>query len=66
MLHVKDMNADGGIVPFGNGVYDFKETFKNIDIAGVEYFFIEQDFPRKPFDDIVTAMNNFNQFKKAL
>ena len=66
LLHVKDMNADGGIVPFGNGVYDFKETFKNIDIAGVEYFFIEQDFPRKPFDDIVTAMNNFNQFKKTL
>jgi len=66
LLHVKDMNADGGIVPFGNGVYDFKETFKNLDIAGVEYFFIEQDFPRNPFDDIVTAMNNFNQFKKAL
>ena len=54
LLHVKDMNADGGIVPFGNGVYDFKETFKNLDIAGVEYFFIEQDFPRKPFDDIGT------------
>ena len=66
MLHVKDMNAEGGIVPFGNGVYDFKETFRNLDIAGVEYFFIEQDFPRNPFDDIVTAMNNFNQFKKAL
>ena len=66
MLHVKDMNAEGGIVPFGNGVYDFKETFRNLDIAGVEYFFIEQDFPRNPFDDIVTSMNNFNQFKKTL
>jgi sugar phosphate isomerase/epimerase len=66
MLHVKDMNATGDIVPFGNGVYDFKETFKNLDIAGVEYFFIEQDFPKNPFDDIVTSMNNFNQFKKTL
>jgi sugar phosphate isomerase/epimerase len=66
MLHVKDMTATGDIVPFGNGVYDFKETFKNLDIAGVEYFFIEQDFPKKPFDDIVTSMNNFNQFKKTL
>ena len=66
MLHVKDMNAEGDIVPFGNGVYDFKDTFKNLDIAGVEYFFIEQDFPKSPFDDIVTSMNNFNQFKKTL
>ena len=66
MLHVKDMTATGDIVPFGNGVYDFKETFRNLDIAGVEYFFIEQDFPKSPFDDIVTSMNNFNQFKKTL
>ena len=66
MLHVKDMTATGDIVPFGNGVYNFKETFKNLDIAGVEYFFIEQDFPKNPFDDIVTSMNNFNQFKKTL
>ena len=66
LLHVKDMNADGGIVPFGNGVYDFKETFKNLDIAGVEYFFIEQDFPQQPFEAIVTSADNFNKFKKTL
>lgn len=66
LLHLKDMNANGDIVPFGNGVYDFKETFKNLDLAGVEYFFIEQDFPKNPFVDIVTAANNFDKFKKAL
>ena len=66
LLHIKDMTSNGDIVPFGNGVYDFKEAFKNLDIAGVEYFFIEQDFPKSPFDDIVTSMNNFNQFKKSL
>jgi sugar phosphate isomerase/epimerase len=66
LLHVKDMDKDGNIVPFGTGSYDFKETFKNLDIAGVKYFFIEQDFPRNPFDDIVTSANNFNKFKMSL
>lgn len=66
LLHLKDMNANGDMVPFGNGVYDFKETFKNLDLAGVEYFFIEQDFPKNPFVDIVTAANNFDKFKMAL
>ncbi len=66
LLHVKDMNANGDIVPFGNGVYDFKAAFKNLDLAGVEYFFIEQDFPKNPFVDIVTAANNFDKFKMAL
>ena len=60
------MTATGEIVPFGKGVYNFKETFQNIDIAGVEYFFLEQDFPKKPFEDIVTSANNFQQFQKSL
>ncbi len=66
LLHVKDMTAAGEMVPFGNGAYDFKETFENLDIAGVEYFFLEQDFPKKPFEDIVTSINNFDKFKKSL
>ena len=66
LLHVKDMTATGEIVPFGEGVYDFKDTFKNTDIAGMKYFFLEQDFPKKPFDNIVTAVTYFNKFKKGL
>ncbi len=66
LLHVKDMTATGEIVPFGEGAYDFKETFKHLDIAGVEYFFLEQDFPKKPFENIVTAVQNFENFKKDL
>jgi hypothetical protein len=60
------MTATGQMVPFGNGVYDFKATFNNLDIAGVDYFFLEQDFPQKPFEAIVTSVNNFNKFKKML
>ena len=66
LLHVKDMTAAGEIVPFGDGVYDFASTFKNVDIAGMQYFFLEQDFPKKPFENIVTAVTNFNKFQKAL
>lgn len=66
LLHVKDMTAAGEIVPFGEGAYDFRETFKNIDIAGTEYFFLEQDFPKKPFENIVTSVQNFDKFKKGL
>lgn len=66
LLHVKDMTTTGEIVPFGEGAYDFKETFKHLDIAGVEYFFLEQDFPKKPFENIVTAVQNFDKFKKGL
>ena len=66
LLHVKDMTAAGEIVPFGDGVYNFKDTFKNVDIAGMQYFFLEQDFPKKPFENIVTSVTNFNKFKKEL
>jgi sugar phosphate isomerase/epimerase len=66
LLHVKDMTATGEIVPFGDGVYDFTETFMHVDIAGMHYFFLEQDFPKKPFENIVTAVTNFNKFKKTL
>jgi sugar phosphate isomerase/epimerase len=66
LLHVKDMTKEGEIVPFGDGVYDFAATFKNIDIAGMQYFFLEQDFPKKPFENIITAVTNFNKFQKAL
>jgi sugar phosphate isomerase/epimerase len=66
LLHIKDMDATGNIVPFGTGTYDFKETFKNVDIAGMKYYFLEQDFPKHPFEDIKTSIDNYEKFKKTL
>jgi sugar phosphate isomerase/epimerase len=63
LIHVKDMDAAGNIVPFGTGSYDFKETFKNVDIAGMKYYFLEQDFPKNPFEDILTSVQNFEKFR---
>lgn len=66
LWHVKDMTSDGAIVAFGEGVYDFNNTFKNASKAGLEYFFIEQDFPKKPFDSIKLSIDKYEIFKKSL
>ncbi len=66
LLHVKDMTKEGEIVPFGEGAYNFTEAFKHVEEAGMKYFFLEQDFPKKPFENIVTAVSNFEKFKKTL
>jgi sugar phosphate isomerase/epimerase len=66
LWHVKDMTAAGDIVAFGEGVYDFKATFNNAKKAGMEYFFIEQDFPKNPFESIKSSIDKFEIFKKTL
>ena len=66
LWHVKDMTAAGDIVAFGEGVYDFTATFNNAKNAGMEYFFIEQDFPKNPFESIKSSIDKFEIFKKSL
>jgi sugar phosphate isomerase/epimerase len=66
LWHVKDMDKEGNIVPFGEGAFDFKSTFQNAKVAGLQYFFIEQDFPKKPFENIVTCINNYKKFQATL
>jgi sugar phosphate isomerase/epimerase len=66
LWHVKDMTAAGDIVAFGEGVYDFKATFNSAKKAGMEYFFIEQDFPKNPFESIKSSIDKFEIFKKTL
>ncbi len=63
LWHIKDMDAAGNILPFGKGELDFKAIFENASIAGLEYFFIEQDFPEHPLEDIKISIQNFNKFK---
>ena len=66
LWHVKDMTADGAIVAFGEGTYDFTSTFKNASKSGLQYFFIEQDFPKKPFESIQSSIQKFENFKNTL
>lgn len=55
LWHVKDMDktAKKDFTEVGNGVIDFKKIFAARQLAGLQYFFVEQDrTPGDPFDSI--------------
>lgn len=59
LWHVKDMDntPEHSFTEVGNGTIDFKNIFKYADIAGLKYFFVEQDkTPGDPFDSIVKSI----------
>lgn len=66
LFHLKDMDKQGNMTPFGEGSFDFTAVFQNTQLAGMQYYFIEQDFPKNPYVDIVTAINNFKKFQARL
>ncbi len=45
MLHVKDMDANGGMADVGRGTIKFAELFSHVDTGGFEHYFIEHDNP---------------------
>jgi sugar phosphate isomerase/epimerase len=67
LFHVKDMYTQEApffkvqtddFAPVGEGKIDFKRIFANKDVAGMKYFFVEQDRTKdgKPFDSIATSI----------
>lgn len=62
LLHVKDIKADKQtITEVGNGVVDFKRIFESANVAGMKYFFIEQDMAPNGIADITTSYNNLKK-----
>lgn len=62
MWHVKDMTGDEDkfFAPVGKGVIDFKRIFEKRDLAGMKYFFVEQDLTKEgvsPYDAIRTSFD---------
>lgn len=60
LWHVKDMDKtpEQNFTEVGNGIIDFKEIFKYKDLAGMKYFFVEEDkCPGSPFDSITTSID---------
>jgi len=45
------------MVPVGEGDVDFGAALANADLAGMKYYFIEQD-NAKSMDDVIIAFNN--------
>jgi sugar phosphate isomerase/epimerase len=61
LWHVKDFNlATNTIMPIGQGNIDFNKVFANADLAGMKYFFYEQD-NAKGMDDVTTSYNNLKK-----
>ena len=64
LWHVKDMDKNTkSPVEFGTGFIDYKRIFAQKDLAGMKYFFMEQDDAPKPMENVT---NGFNNLKKML
>ena len=55
--HVKDMDDQGRFAPVGNGHIDFKRILANKKLAGMQYYYVEQDmcFNETPFEAILIS-----------
>jgi sugar phosphate isomerase/epimerase len=61
LWHVKDFDlATKTIEPIGKGTIDFKPTFAKAELAGMKYFFYEQD-NAKSMDDVRMSYNNLRK-----
>ncbi len=61
-FHVKDYDlTNNKIVCVGQGDVDFKSAFAAADIAGMKYFFYEQDTAQS-WDDVILSFNNIKKF----
>jgi sugar phosphate isomerase/epimerase len=61
LWHVKDMDKTEKqfFTEVGNGSIDFRRIFGKADLAGMEYFFVEQDVtPANPLTSITTSYKN--------
>lgn len=60
LWHVKDMDntPQQNFTEVGSGIINFKEIFKYKNLAGMKYFFVEEDkCPGSPFDSITKSIN---------
>jgi sugar phosphate isomerase/epimerase len=66
LWHVKDMDKtpQQNFTEVGNGIIDFKEIFKYKNLAGMKYFFVEQDMT--PGDPFVSIKESIDYIKKNL
>ena len=60
LWHVKDMSANGEIVPVGTGTIDFAGLFARAKQAGLQHAFVEHDNPDDPLASIRTSIGHLN------
>jgi len=66
LWHVKDMDNTPKemFASVGSGIINFKEIFKYKDLAGMKYFFVEQDIT--PGDPFISIKKSFDYIKNNL
>jgi sugar phosphate isomerase/epimerase len=57
LVHVKDMNDEGEMVPVGAGTIDFASLFAHSEQAGIRHYFVEHDNAADPFASITASYN---------
>ena len=55
LWHVKDVTAEKVPTEIGNGTVDFKRIFAAQKVAGMKYFFVEQDGAKNPMQSITVS-----------
>jgi sugar phosphate isomerase/epimerase len=61
LWHVKDINAQKAPTEIGNGTIDFKRIFAASQIAGMQYFFVEQDGATHPIESITVSYKDITK-----
>lgn len=59
LVHVKDMDAQGGFTEVGNGMLNWPSLFAAFDKTGVRYYFIEQDQSPNPLGSAFDLISGF-------
>jgi sugar phosphate isomerase/epimerase len=53
------------ILPVGSGTIDFKRIFAASEIAGLQYYFIEHDMPKDPWESIQKSIGYLHELAPA-
>jgi sugar phosphate isomerase/epimerase len=57
LWHVKDLdNTHEKILPVGSGTIDYKRIFAESETAGLQYYFVEHDFPKDGWQSITESI----------
>ena len=63
LVHVKDRKKNGEMVEVGGGDIDWKRIFAESDKAGIEYYIVEHDNPKSPFDSVKASYNYLSNLR---
>lgn len=68
LVHLKDMDAEGGFAPVGTGTVDYPALFAAAEAAGVKFYMVEQDScqaPLTPLESIRISIENLKAWGKV-